>query len=134
MSETQTIEEVISGLTKIDTKTVVLPPEEIPQKILEGRPTFAHTLLWESEDGSCLSGIWTSTVGKWEVVWPWDETCYILEGQVEMTDHLGKSVILNPGDFYHARKGSKHMWNKIQPIKKLMFIIHDSRIADQVWD
>ena len=134
MSETQTIEEVISGLTKIDTKTVVLPPEEIPQKILEGSPTAGMQTLWESEDGSCVAAVWSNTVGKWEVVWPWDETCYILEGQVELTDHLGHSHMLNPGDFYHARKGSKHMWNTIQPIKKLMFIIHDSRIADQVWD
>ena len=57
---------------------------------------------------------------------------YLLEGQLELTDHLGHSHVLNPGDFYHARKGTKHMWNVKQPIKKLMIIIHDSPIADTV--
>ena len=132
MSDIPTPKEVISGLTKIDTKTVVLSPSEIPQKILEGSPTAGEQLLWESEDGSCISGVWSSTVGKWEIEWPWEETMYLLEGQLELTDHLGHSHMLNPGDFYHCSKGSKHMWNVIQPVKKLMFIIHDSSIADTV--
>ncbi len=134
MSDTQTLEEVISGLKVINAKTYELTPGEIPQKVLEGRPTFAETLLWVSEDGSCLTGIWSSTVGRWEVVWPWNETCYIIEGQVEMTDHSGKSVILNPGDMFLCIKGAKHMFNVIQPVKKLMSLVHDSSIADTVAD
>ena len=134
MSDTQTENEVISGLKVINAKTVELSPGEIPQKVLEGRPTTGETLLWSSDDGSRLSGIWSSTIGKWEVVWPWDETCYILEGQLEMTDHLGKSVILNPGDMFHCIKGAKHIFNVLQPVRKLMFLFHDSSIPDTCAD
>ena len=74
MSDTQTENEVISGLKVINAKTYELTPSEIPQKVLEGRPTFSETILWISEDESRLSGIWSSTVGKWECVWPWHET------------------------------------------------------------
>ena len=44
----------------------------------------------------------------------------------EMIDHLGKSVILNPGDMFHCIKGAKHIFNVLQPVRKLMFLFHDS--------
>ena len=134
MSDTQTENEVISGLKVINAKTYELTPSEIPQKVLEGRPTFSETILWISEDESRLSGIWSSTVGKWECVWPWHETCHLLEGQLEMIDHLGKSVILIPGDMFHCIKGAKHIFNVLQPVRKLMFLFHDSSIPDTCAD
>ena len=134
MSDTQIPEEVISGLTKIDTNTVEIPPAEIPQKILEGSPTAGLKPLWESEDGTQLAAVWSNTVGRWKIVWPWEEIMYLIEGQLELTDPLGNSHMLNAGDFYHARKGSKHIWNTIKPIKKLMIIMHDSPIADQAME
>jgi uncharacterized protein len=134
MSDLQFPKEVITGLTNINTNTIELPPAEIPQKIIEGSPTAGMQPLWESEDGTQLAAVWSNTVGRWEIEWPWEEVMYLIEGQLELTDHLGNSHMMNPGDFYHARKGTKHMWNTIKPIKKLMIIMHDAPIADHTWD
>ena len=101
---------------------MVLDPCPIPEEIQEGSPTAAIKVLWQSEDKSCLTAVWSCTVGKWEIDWQWDETMYLIEGQLELIDHLGHSQTFNPGDFYHVSKGAKTVWNVKQPLKKIFYI------------
>ena len=132
--------DVLSGVKLINSNTVVLDPIEYSDvNVLEGSPKSSMKILWKSEDGSCATGVWSCTEGSWLVEWPWDEMCFLLEGELEVTevdrnsDHLGQTIRINPGDHFHFEKGSKTVWNVIKPVKKIMYIRHNSPIADQVW-
>ena len=116
------------------------PIEYSDVNVLEGSPKSSMKILWKSEDGSCATGVWSCTEGSWLVEWPWDEMCFLLEGELEVTevdrnsDHLGQTIRINPGDHFHFEKGSKTVWNVIKPVKKIMYIRHNSPIMDQVWE
>ena len=134
-------EDVLSGVKLINSNTAVLDPIEYSDvNVLEGSPKSSIKILWESEDGSCVTGVWSCTEGSWLVEWPWDEMCFLLEGELEVTevdrnsDHSGQTIRVNPGDHFHFEKGSKTVWNVIKPVKKIMYIRHNSPIADQVWE
>ena len=113
----------VEGLIKsIDPKSVVLEPLPIREEVLEGSPTAAIKVLWESEDKSCVTAVWSCTVGRWEIDWEWDEMMYIIEGELELTDHLGHSRTFGAGDFFHVSRGAKTMWNVKQPLLKIFYI------------
>ncbi|MBK9389174.1 MAG: cupin domain-containing protein [Bacteroidetes bacterium] len=52
--------------------------------------------------------------------WEYDEkeTCYLLEGEVEVTPVNGKTVKFGKGDLVIFSEGLKCTWNVIKPIKK----------------
>ena len=94
------------GLIKsINPKSIVLDPLPIREEILEGSPTAAMKVLWQSEDKSCTTAVWSCTVGRWEIDWEWDEMMYIIEGELELTDHLGHSQTFGAGDFFMLAGG-----------------------------
>jgi len=131
--------DVLSGVKLINSNTVVLDPIGPNANLLSGSAEQEIKILWTSEDGSCSTGVWTCTVGSWLVEWPWDEMCFLLEGELEVTEvdrnsyHLGQTIRINPGDQFHFEKGSKTVWNVIKPVKKIMYIRHNSPIDDQEW-
>ena len=49
---------------------------------------------------------------------------YIIEGELELTDHLGHARTFGPGDFFHVSRGAKTMWNVKQPLLKIFYIHH----------
>ncbi len=63
-------------------------------------------------------GIWTKEVS----VFPWEydekETCYILEGNAEVTDKQGNKVAFGPGDWVEFEQGLTCTWKITKPIKK----------------
>ena len=62
--------------------------------------------------------IWTKEVS--EFPWSYDaqETCYILEGNVEVTSDDGEKFIIGKGDFVTFPKGLSCIWKITQNIKK----------------
>jgi uncharacterized cupin superfamily protein len=90
----------VEGLIKsINPKSVVLDPLPIREEVLEGSPTAAIKVLWESEDKSCVTAVWSCTIGRWEIDWEWDEMMYIIEGESELADQFGHSQAFAAGDF-----------------------------------
>ncbi|MFX1273509.1 MAG: cupin domain-containing protein [Promethearchaeota archaeon] len=65
-------------------------------------------------------GVWT----KEQSVFPWSyddatETCYILEGEVEVTDsETGEKMSFQKGDLVQFPKGLKCEWNVKKPVRK----------------
>jgi len=55
-----------------------------------------------------------------EFDWYYDtnETCYFLEGKVEVTTEDGKKIIVRKGDLVTFPKGLKCRWKVIEPVKK----------------
>ncbi|SDC29339.1 hypothetical protein SAMN05216323_102450 [Williamwhitmania taraxaci] len=65
--------------------------------------------------------IWTKEVS--EFPWHYDEkeTCYILEGQANVIDTEGNSIVFGPGDWVEFPKGVNCTWKINSPIKKRYF-------------
>jgi uncharacterized cupin superfamily protein len=63
-------------------------------------------------------GIWEKEVS--EFPWEYDsqETCLLIEGQVEVTTEEGEKVSFGAGDYVIFPKGLKCTWKIIQPVKK----------------
>ena len=65
-------------------------------------------------------GVWTKEIS----VFPWSyddntETCYILEGEVEVTDsESGEKLAFKKGDLVQFPKGLKCEWNVKKPVRK----------------
>ena len=64
-------------------------------------------------------GIWSKEVSEFD--WSYDdtETCYVLDGEVEVTDsETGEKIDFKTGDFVQFEKGLKCVWNVKKPIRK----------------
>ncbi len=64
-------------------------------------------------------GVWTKEVS--EFPWSYDETetCYLLEGEVEVTDEEdGEKIEFKKGDLVQFKKGLKCNWNVKKPVRK----------------
>lgn len=62
--------------------------------------------------------VWTKEIS--EFPWEYDEkeTCYILEGDVEVTPDNGNPVRFGTGDFVVFSKGLKCTWKIHSPVRK----------------
>jgi len=62
----------------------------------------------------------TWSCDKSEFIWEYSEqeSCYIVEGQVDVTDESGETVSIGAGDFVVFPQGLKCTWNVHQGIFK----------------
>ena len=64
-------------------------------------------------------GTWSKEPSVFD--WQYDETetCYVLEGEVEVTDsETGEKIEFKKGDLVQFPKGLKCVWNVKKPIRK----------------
>ncbi len=63
-------------------------------------------------------GIWSKEVS--EFPWSYDdtETCYILEGEVEVIGEDGEKIEFKKGDLVQFKKGLKCTWKVKKPVRK----------------
>ncbi len=64
-------------------------------------------------------GIWSKETSEFD--WSYDdtETCYVLDGEVEVTDsETGEKIDFKTGDLVQFEKGLKCVWNVKKPIRK----------------
>ena len=54
--------------------------------------------------------------------WTADVFMYIFEGQVEVSDHAGRSRIYGPGDAFVLPKGFKGIWKELSDVKKIHIV------------
>ena len=62
--------------------------------------------------------IWEKEVSRFDWHYDSDETCYLLEGQVEVTTPDGQSVRFGAGDLVHFPAGLSCTWDISVPVKK----------------
>jgi uncharacterized cupin superfamily protein len=62
--------------------------------------------------------IWSKEVSVFD--WEYDatETCYVMEGEVEVTTHEGEAVEFGAGDLVTFPRGLKCTWDVRKPIRK----------------
>jgi len=114
-------------------KIVPLDPGELDQveshavvdypfmQVIEGENPQARTLTrYQSDDGKFEVGFYQLSQVTLSIKdWPVDEFMYFLEGQVEITDHEGASMVYGAGDTLVMPKGFSGTWRQLSPIKKI---------------
>ncbi len=62
--------------------------------------------------------IWTCDISEF----PWEygekESCYIIEGEVQIGMKHGKTISIKPGDYVIFPKGLQCYWTVLHPIRK----------------
>jgi uncharacterized cupin superfamily protein len=102
-----------------------LRPAPIPTDwVIEGSPVARSRRLSTSPDTTSSTMVWTCTLGKFHWYYSVDETLYILEGEVFVTNEKDEIRRLGPGDlaFFPARSHS--VWHVTKDLRKIAFCRH----------
>jgi uncharacterized cupin superfamily protein len=62
--------------------------------------------------------IWEKEVSEFPWAYSEEETCYFLEGEVEVTPEGGEPVSMGKGDLVTFPEGMRCTWKIIRPVKK----------------
>jgi len=107
--------------SSVDTLELASAPIK-PVWILEGNPEARSHEHSASADLSASTAVWDSTAGTFRWYFGWDETVYILEGDVDVTDEDGKTIKLVKGDIAYFRGGTWVTWKIDHYVKKVAFM------------
>jgi uncharacterized cupin superfamily protein len=66
-----------------------------------------------------FAGIWSSSVGAFEVSYTEEELCVLLEGRVRLTDSSGEAREFGSGRAFVIPAGFKGVWENLEPVKKI---------------
>jgi len=62
--------------------------------------------------------IWTKEVSEFPWTYDGQETCYFLEGEVEVTPQGGEAVTMGQGDLVTFPDGMSCSWKVTKPVRK----------------
>ena len=101
----------------------------IPAELITaGSPVAKWKFLWQSEDKCIGNGTWTCEIGSYNWEYTWDETIYIIDGEVTITENNGNSNTYRAGDLIFVPAGTRTSWDIIQPIRKIFHIRSDDPV------
>jgi uncharacterized protein len=89
--------------------------------VIEGNPVARSRRLSGCPDTTSSTMVWTCTSGKFHWYYTVDETLYILEGEVFVTDHNEEVRRLGPGDLAFFPAGSHSVWQVTKDLRKIAF-------------
>jgi uncharacterized protein len=92
--------------------------------VIEGKPVARSRRLSTSPDTTSSTMVWTCTPGKFRWQYTVDETLYILEGEVFVTNERDEVRRLGPGDLAFFPAGSDSVWHVTKDIRKIAFCRH----------
>jgi uncharacterized cupin superfamily protein len=90
--------------------------------VLEGNPVARNQLLSVSADGNARSYIWDCTAGRFNWFYEADETVYVIEGGVVLTEGTGTARRLCAGDTIFFPAGAHAEWHVENYIRKFALI------------
>jgi len=112
----------MSTTIEFGTGNVELSPCPIhPDWVIEGAPIARNFVLSRSADAAASTLIWDCTAGRFNWYYDIDETVYVLEGGVTVTDDAGVVHRLDPGDTAFFPAGSHAVWHVESYIRKVAF-------------
>jgi uncharacterized cupin superfamily protein len=105
--------------------TVAVQPAPIQADwIRSGTPDASNVIVARSSDRSAYTMVWECTAGAFEWTYDCDETVYILEGSILLSDAGNPQRRLSAGDAVFFPKGAKVSWQVEGFVRKLAFM-HD---------
>lgn len=95
-----------------------LEPEPLePAQIVSGTPEVTGKVIWESEDGRQVRGIWQITPGvvtDTEV----NELFVVISGSATIDVEAGPTLQVGPGDMAVLREGDRTTWTVHETLRK----------------
>jgi len=118
---------------------VELHPAPIPAHwITEGAPQAKSKRLGTSADGAASVMAWSCTPGRFTWHYSVDEFIHILSGEIFVTDEMGQSRRLGPGDMVFFPAGSVSDWHVTKEVRKFAVCRHSMPrplgLALRVWN
>jgi uncharacterized protein len=92
------------------------------EKVVAGQPMTATRPALENEARKFYTGVWASSVGKWQITCDEDELCVLLEGKVRLTANDGEIRDYSKGDSFVIASGFDGIWETIEPVRKIYAI------------
>ena len=87
--------------------------------IREGNPVARVAELSRSHDQMTITVVWDCTAGKFDWTYDCDETIYIIEGAIVLSDDGNPPRRLGPGDVVLFPKGAHVSWHVESYVKKV---------------
>lgn len=86
--------------------------------VLSGQPQASGLVLSKSADARQVSGVWSSTPGRFRWNWDYDETVFVLSGRATVELEDGRRVELVPGDMAFFARGDRSVWTIHETLRK----------------
>lgn len=93
-----------------------------PDWIVAGAPQARAADHSRSRDRSSSTAMWDCTAGEFRWFFGWDETVYIVEGEVHVTAENGVVSVLRSGDVAYFRAGTWATWRVDNYVRKVAFM------------
>ena len=105
---------------------VELEQEDLdPSQIVAGAPQTSGAVLWESEDGRILRGVWRCTAGTVTDV-EQDELFVVIEGRATIDVEAGPTFDVASGSVCVLERGARTTWTVHESLLKAYQItVHD---------
>ncbi|AUG79121.1 dioxygenase [Kitasatospora sp. MMS16-BH015] len=95
-----------------------LEPDPLdPGQIVSGTPEVSGKVIWESEDGSRIRGIWQITPGVVTDTEA-DEMFVVVSGRATIEFEGGPTLEVGPGDVAVLREGDRTTWTVHETLRK----------------
>lgn len=99
-----------------------LVPEPLdPAQIVSGDPVVTGKVLWESEDGKQVRGLWQITPGVVTDTEA-DELFVVVSGRATVAVEGGATLEIGPGDACVLREGDRTTWTVHETLRKAYHI------------
>ena len=87
---------------------------------------------YSDSTGQFTAGVWACDAGTLEVNnLPFDELCFVIDGEVEVTDDQGVSLTFNEGDAFLLHRGFTGTWRMPRTFRKFNGIFTASGKKDK---
>ena len=93
-----------------------------PAWVLSGNPQARTAVHSKADDQCATTGIWDCTAGAFRWYFAWDETVFIVEGEVQVTSKEGHQRTLRAGDVGYFKAGTWATWSVERYVKKVAFM------------
>ncbi|GGV58868.1 cupin domain-containing protein [Streptomyces massasporeus] len=95
-----------------------LEPEPLaPEQIVSGTPEVTGKVVWESEDGRQVRGVWQITPGVVTDTEA-DELFVVISGSATIEVEGGPTLTVGPGDMAVLREGDRTTWTVHETLRK----------------
>ena len=95
-----------------------------PAWIRSGSPKARLHEIARSADGTCVTVAWDCTRGTFDWIFGVDETVYIVEGEVTVSQEGRPAATLRAGDAAFFPSGSKTLWQVDHYVRKIAVCRH----------
>lgn len=92
-----------------------------PDWIVDGDPQARSAMHSRAHDDQAITAVWDCTAGTFRWYFGWDETVFILEGEVHVTAEDGSERTLKAGDLGYFAGKTWATWRVDSYVRKIAF-------------